>query len=200
MKGISGPLNLGCAMVLCALAASCADQNVDSAKPTAEARHKGLQERLSEGGGYKQDANGQWVPKSDKRSSYDSQRDSPYFKGKVEKENYKTGEYAKKSWWGSKDYATKGYAGNTDGSRFQTKARQDGVTARDNGKGYRETGSYKTNTLDHESARESGASPVDRPADAAVESQRALYKAPSVADWREQRSMSMDRSKGILGR
>lgn len=192
-------LNLGCALVLCALAASCTD-NMDSAKPTADSGHKGLQERLSEGGGYKQDANGQWVPKSDKRSPYDSQRDSPYFKGKVEKENYKTGEYAKKSWWGSKDYATKSYDGDTDGSRFQTKARQDDMIARDSGKGYRETGSYKTNTLDHESARESGASPVERPTNAAVESQRALYKAPSVVDWREQRSMSMDRSKSIIGR
>ena len=159
-----------------------------------------MQERLSEGGGYKQDANGQWVPKSDKRSQYDGQGESPYFKGKVETERYKTGEYSKKSWWGSKDYGTKDYSGNTDGSRFRTTARQEGQVARDNGKVARSTDPFKTNTLDTKSARESSNAAVKRPSNAYTNSQRKTYKAPSVIDWREQRSMSMDRSRGLLGR
>ncbi len=190
----------GLAFVSCVLIGACADKASDDASKPVVAQHKGLEERLSEGGGYKQDANGQWVPKSDKRSQYDSQGESPYFKGKVKTEQYKTGEYAKKSWWGSKDYGTKGYEGNTDGSRFHTKARQDGMAARDSGKGARETGIFKTNTLDNKSARESGTSAVNRPLDAETESMRGVYKAPSVIGWREQRSMSMEQSKGMLGR
>jgi leucyl aminopeptidase (aminopeptidase T) len=160
-----------------------------------------MQERLSEGGGYKQDANGQWVPKSDKRSQYDSQGESPYFKGKVEKEAYKTGEYAKKSWWGSKEYGTKNYRGENEASRYQnSEARQNGMASRDNGKAARSTEPFKTNTLDSKSARESSNAAVKRSSNAYTEAQRSTYKAPSVIDWREQRSMSMDRSRGLLGR
>lgn len=187
------------AFTFCAFTGACANNGSDSAKPAA-AQHKGMQERLSEGGGYKQDANGQWVPKSDKRSSFESKGESPYFKGNVKKVQYKTGDYAKKSWWGSKDYATKGYEGNTDGSRFHTKAKQDGMTARDGDKAAKESGIFKTNTLDNKSARESKASPVDHPVNAETESRRSLYKAPSVIGWREQRSMSLEQSKGMLGR
>ncbi len=184
----------------CALLPSCAGDKVDDSKPT-EAARPGLQERLSESAGYKQNEKGEWVPKSDKRSTYDGQRDTPYFKDKLETlERYKTGDYAKKSWWGSKDYAKKSYAGNTDGSRFQKQARQDGQVARDSGKAARTTDPFKTNTLPRETARESKNPAVDRPTNALIESQRKTYKAPSVIDWKEQRSMDMDQSKSILGR
>jgi hypothetical protein len=184
---------------VCAALASCAGEGTDPSAP-AVAERKGLSERLSESGGYKQNENGEWVPKSDKRSAYDSQRDSPYFKGKVEKERYKTGEYAKKSWWGNKDYGKKTYSGNTDGSRFQTKAQQDGQVSRDAGRAARATDPFKTNTLSRESARETRNPAIDRPSSAAVESQRDSYTAPSVIGWKEQRSMSMDQSRSILGR
>lgn len=183
------------ALVVC----NCADKDVDPAKP-AVAERKSLTERLSDSGGYKQDAEGNWVPKSDKRSAYDSQRDSPYFKGKVEKDTYKTGQYAKKSWWGNKSYEAGEYSGNTDGSRFQTTARQQGQRARANGERARLEGPFETNTLDRPNARESGFDGVDRPGNAYSEAQRRTYKAPSVIDWRAQREMSVDRSKGILGR
>lgn len=191
-------LNLPVFVIVCAMS-NCADKNVDPAKPAA-AEPKSLAQRLSESGGYTQDAEGNWVPRSDKRSSYDSQRDSPYFKGKIEKEKYKTGEYAKKSWWGSKNYEAGEYSGNTDGSRFQTTARQQGQMARANGEKARLEGSFETNTLDRDSAREASRGSIDRPVNAYTESQRATYKAPSVIDWREQRGMSIDKSKGILGR
>lgn len=187
------------ALAACALLAGCAGEDIDPSKP-AVAERKGLQERLSESGGYKQDENGNWVPKSDKRSPYDSQRDSPYFKGKIEPERYKTGEYEKKSWWGSKDYGKKEFAGDTDGSRFQTTARQQGQTSSESGKAARTSEPFRTNSLERTSARESSNPAIKRTTNAAVESKSSTYKAPSVIDWREQRSMSMDRSRGILGR
>lgn len=184
----------------CACIVSCAEEKIDNSKPT-EASRPGLQERLSESAGYKQNEKGEWVPKSDKRSSYDSQRDTPYFKDKLDTmERYKTGDYAKKSWWGSKEYGKKPYEGDTDGSRFRSEARQDGQVARYDGKAARTSEPFKTNTLPTESARESRNPAVDRPTNAYTESQRKTYKAPSVIDWKEQRSMDMDQSRSILGR
>lgn len=185
----------------CGLAASCAENKVDKSRPT-EAARPGLQERLSESAGYKQNEKGEWVPKSDKRSSYDSQRDTPYFKDKINtSERYKTGDYAKKSWWGGKEYGgNKSYEGNTDGSRFRKAARQDGQTARYDGQAARGSDPYKTNTLPRETAYESRNPSIDRPTNALIESQRKTYKAPSVIDWKEQRSMNLDQSRSILGR
>jgi hypothetical protein len=184
----------------CALMVSCAEDKVDHSKPTQAAR-PGLQERLSENAGYKQNEKGEWVPKIDKRSSYDSQRDTPYFKDKLETmERYKTGDYAKKSWWGSKEYGKKSYEGNTDGSRFRKQARQDGKVARYDGKAAKTTDPFKTNTLPSKTARESRNPAIDKPKNAYTESQRKTYKAPSVIDWKEQRSMDIDQSKSILGR
>jgi hypothetical protein len=184
----------------CALMVSCAGEKVDNSRPTQAAR-PGLQERLSENAGYKQNEKGEWIPKIDKRSSYDSQRDTPYFKDKLETmERYKTGDYAKKSWWGSKEYGKKSYLGDTDGSRFRKQARQEGQVARDNGKAVRSSDPFKTNTLPSETARESRNPAIDKPKNALIESQRKTYKAPSVIDWKEQRSMDIDQSKSILGR
>ncbi|MFK7850932.1 MAG: hypothetical protein AB8D78_08135 [Akkermansiaceae bacterium] len=179
---------------------SCADSKVDPATPTA-AKPKSMVERLSESGGFKQDSEGNWVPKSDKRSAYDSQRDSAYFKGKVEKDTYRTGSYSKKSWWGSKDnYQAGEYQGNTDGSRFQTAARQDGKRARANGQNARLEGPFETNTIDPQRARESRNGRLAKPKNEYTESSRNSYKAPSVIDWKEQRRLSVDQSRGILGR
>ena len=189
------PLTAACALMVC-----CAGEKVDHSKPTQAAR-PGLQERLSENAGYKQNEKGEWVPKIDKRSSYDSQRDTPYFKDKLATaERYKTDDYAKKSWWGSKGYGKKSYEGDTDGSRFRTEARQDGQVALDNGKAARTTDPFKTNTLTYDSALESRNPGIDRPTNALIESERKTYKAPSVIDWKEQRSLDLDQSRSILGR
>ena len=123
--------SMGCLFV--AALASCAGTDPEASTAAAEAP-KSMSERLNEGGGYKQNDDGSWVPKSDKRSEYDSQRESTFFQGTVDKKEYKTGDYAKKSWWGGdNDYEKKSYAGNTDGSRFQTQANQSGQMSRSNG-------------------------------------------------------------------
>jgi hypothetical protein len=177
---------------------SCATEETDNATPTVK-KQKQLGDFMSKDGGYKQDADGNWIAKSDKRSSYDSRRDSS-FKGKVNKETYKTGDYAKKSWWGGKEFKSEEYAGDTDGSRFQTAARQNGQAARGSGQGARESGAFQTNTLDSRSARESNSGSVSRGSSSYVESARDSYVAPSIIDWRAQRNMSRDQSRSILGR
>ncbi|MGJ8644301.1 MAG: hypothetical protein ACSHX9_12905 [Luteolibacter sp.] len=177
---------------------SCATKETDNATPTVK-KEKNIGDFMSQDGGYKQDADGNWVPNSDKRSSFDNKRDSP-FRGKVNKETYKTGDYAKKSWWGGKQYKSNEYKGNTDGSRFMKDAMQDGQAARGNGQGARESGAFETNTLTNRSARESNTSSVTRDSSAYVESARGSYVAPSIIDWKAQRNMSRDQSRSILGR
>ncbi len=184
----------------CGLLSSCAEDKVDNSRPTQAAR-PGLQQRLSENAGYKQNENGEWVPKTDKRSSYDSQRDTPYFKDKLETmERYKTGDYAKKTWWGSKEYGKKFYDGDTDGSLFQETARQDDEVSFYDKKAARTSDPFKTNTLPYKSALESGNPAIVRPTNLHIESERKTYKAPSVIDWKEQRSLDIDQSRSILGR
>ncbi|MEP2776462.1 MAG: hypothetical protein ABJQ29_05585 [Luteolibacter sp.] len=182
-------------------AISCASKETDKATPTA-AKKKDIGDFMAKDGGYKQDESGNWVPNSDKRSSFDKRKNSPFSKDSANQSNetYKTGDYAKKSWWGSKEYGSKEYAGNTDGSRFSKEAKQNGQAARGSNQGARESGAFETKTLDSRSARESNTGSVDRGSSSYVESARSTYQAPSVIDWKAQRSMSRDQSRSILGR
>lgn len=170
-----------------------------SQPPAAPARQS-LNERMSASNGYKQDANGNWVPQSDKRSSFENQGESNYAKKDYKKQAYKTGDYSTKSWWGNKQYDRKAYAGNTDGSRFQKDSRFQGQGARETGSAARIPDPYATNTYGTSAAREAGLERLKKPSDAAIENQQEVFKQPEIIDWREQRSVTMEQSKGILGR
>jgi hypothetical protein len=155
----------------------------------------------SKDNGYKQDANGNWVPKSDKRSSFESQGQSAYFKGEYAKKEFNGGkEYAKKSWWGDTQYQSKQYQGDTDGSRFQTSSKFQGTQARDARKAADIPDNYQTGSYATGSARESSGKRIEHSSDAETDFRRKVYTAPSVVDWREQRAMDVNQTKGILGR
>ena len=181
------------------LAASCAKDSGNSS-PAPEP-HKSLSQRMNESGGFKQDAGGNWVPRNNKRSSFESEGESPYFKGEYGGKTYKAGEYAKKSWWGNKDYGRQKYAGDTNGSRFQKSSRFDGQktreTTRDNA---RIPDPYQTGNYATAAARESGDGRLAKPSDAETDSRRRSYQEPEIIDWRQQRSITLEQSKGILGR
>lgn len=177
---------------------SCATKETDNATPTVK-KDKNIGDFMAKDGGYKQDADGNWVANSDKRSSYDSRRNSS-FDGQVKKNTYRTGDYAKKSWWGGKEYNKNEYKGNTDGSRFLKDARQNGQAARTNGQGARVGGAFETNTLNRRSSREASTGSVKRGSSQYVESARSSYVAPSIIDWKAERNLSRDQSRSILGR
>ncbi len=181
------------------LLASCGADSQNKSTASTPQRKK-LSERINEESGYKQDANGKWVPRSDKRSSFESQGESHFTGKSVKKQEYKAGDYAKKSWWGSKEYDRKSYAGNTDGSRFQQ--------ASDLGdKGAREASTTLTNTPDNyktgeyatSAARETGNKQITKSSNDMIENRREQYTPPEIIHWKEQRTMSMDRSRGLLG-
>ncbi len=185
------------------LVIGCANKTEDNASSQASAQASvptSLSERLSESGGFKQDANGNWVPKSNKRSSFELERDNPHFKGKIEKQVYKTGDYEKKSWWGKKAYQAGEYKGDTDGSRFKTQAKQNGMAAPYGDKKVDIGDPYKTETLDYQSARESDKDPIGKSRNDYAESRKRKFDQPSVIDWKEQRELSVEQSRSILGR
>ena len=180
------------------LLVSCA---ADKGKETTAAPvRKTLDERMTEKNGYKQDSKGNWVPQNDRRSSFEGQSESNYAKGAYKKQEYKTGDYAKKSWWGNKDYESKKYAGNTDGSRFQTRSSLQGQGAREARASAKLPGNYKTGNYATSAAREAGTTPIKKGSNDQIENRRETFQPPEIIDWREQRSLSMEQSKGILGR
>ena len=158
-----------------------------------------MNQRMTESNGYKQDAKGNWVPQNDRRSEFESQSDSNYAKKDYKKTDYKTGDYAKKSWWGNKDYAAKPYAGNTDGSRFQTKSKLQGQGAREAGTNAKIPDNYKTGDYATGAANEAGATPIKKGSNDQIENRQETFQQPEIIDWREQRKLTMDESKGILG-
>jgi hypothetical protein len=188
------------ALLLTLLAASCASDSGESS-PAPESS-KPLSQRLSESNGYQQDSNGNWGPKNDKRSSFESQSDSHNFKSEYKGDKtYKAGEYSKKSWWGNKDYGRQSYAGETDGSRFQTKSRLDGQNAREStGDTAKISGPYQTGNYATSAARETGKNRLAKPSDADTNSRSRVYQQPEIIDWKQQRAITLDQSKGILGR
>jgi hypothetical protein len=186
---------------LAVLVASCADKQSAPAS-AADTGPKPLSQRLNESNGYEVDSNGNWVPRSNKRSSFEAQGSSAYFQGTNpnEKKEYKAGEYSKKSWWGNKDYGRQPYQGNTDGSRFQQSSRLDGKTAPEAGSAARIPDPYQTGTYATGSAREQSNSSLAKPSDTETDIRRRSFEQPEVIDWREQRSLTLDQSRGILGR
>ena len=177
--------------------ASCSN---DSATTKNTPSFKPFSQRLNEKNGYTQDADGNWKAQGDKRSSFEKQGSSPYFQETYQKNTYKTGEYATKSWWGNKDYGRKNYDGNTDGSRFMTASALDSKTAQESSTVSKLPDNYPTEKFATNSARESRLQKISKPSDAETDIRRDVYQQPEVIDWRQQRTLSLDQSKGLLGR
>ena len=172
------------------------DKKTAESKPT----FKPFSQRLNEKNGYSQDTEGNWIAQGGKRSSFESQGASPFFQGEYRKNAYKTGEYAKKSWWGNKDYGRRVYDGNTDGSRFMKPSALDGQGAREANTAADLPDNYQTKNFATNEAKEANKQNVSKTSDAETDSRRRVFQQPDIIDWREQRSLSVEQSKGILGR
>lgn len=183
------------------LLASCASDSTSKKKePAATPQRKTMSERFTEKNGYSKDAEGNWAAPNDKRSPYESKGSTYDSKKAFQKKDYKTGDFTKKSWWGNKDYDRKSYSGNTDGSRFQKASALQGETAPEAGNAAKVPGAYQTDSYATNAAREAGNKPIERTSNSIVQSREKSFQQPEIIDWREQRSLSLDQSKGILGR
>lgn len=128
-------------------------------------------------------------------------RDNPEFKGRWQNKEFDAKPFQKKSFWGDREYAKKVYGGDTDGSRFAKTSRFDGqganeagVTSRDAGKNFA-TSDYKT-----AAAREAGGRKIDRTSDAETDGRRRAYPDQDIIDWRDQRALSLEQTRRMLGR
>ena len=188
-------------VIACCLAVSCAKDG--GAGPATNGGPKPLSQRLNESNGFAVDSEGNWVPRNDRRSSFESQGESPYFKGgnSNQGKEYRTGDYARRSWWGNKDYKSGSYQGNTDANRFRQTSRLDGQGAPEAGRAaHGGDASYRTGGYRTGGARESSARRLDKPSDAETDVRRRVYQPPEIIDWSEQRKLSLEQSRGILGR
>lgn len=181
------------------LLVSCAKDSA-AQKATAAPTHKSLNERLNEKNGYAQDANGNWKAQNDKRSEFEGKGESYYAKKDFKQANYKTADYAKQSWWGNQDYARKSYTGNTDGSRFQKPSSSQSQSAQESSTAaHVPADPYQTSGYSTGAAREAGTAPVRKTSNTAIEDRRKVFQQPDIIDWQQQRGLSMDQSKGLLG-
>jgi hypothetical protein len=154
---------------------------------------------ISKNNGYKQNSEGALIPNSNKRSQFESKTEFHGAHKNYTKQAYKTNDYAKKSWWGNKEYDRKPYAGKTDGSRFQTTSALQGKGARESKSTAAIPDAYKTDRYATTSAREANATAVKRTSNDLIENRRKSFQQPETFDWQEQRAMSVDQSRGILG-
>jgi hypothetical protein len=190
-------------LLLAILTCSCAKDGGGNASSSSGESTRPLSQRLNENNGYVVDSSGNWVPRNNRRSSFESQGQSPYFQGgnNNQGKDYKTGDYARKSWWGNKDYGRQNWQGKTDGTRFEQNSKLDGQSVTQTGAAARGSdAAYKTSTHATGNARESNARGLSKPSDAETDVRRRVYQEPQIVDWREQRSLSLDQSRGILGR
>lgn len=181
----------------CLLVVACATGKKSDASPDIG---KTMSQRY-QGKSIKQDANGNW-PIGVKNSKLpEADRKSGYFTGDSNlPKAYKAGEYKKTSWWGGKSYEPGSYAGNTDGSRFQTASRAQGKGARESGVAAGGVGTHQTGAYATGASRESGVKPLGKPTDAATANRRDSYPEPHVSGWKEQRRMDIKATNRILGR
>ena len=170
-----------------------------SSPAAAESGHKMLSERINERNGYKQDADGNWKPQVDKRSEYESKSDNQNYKKDYAKQAYKSGDYVKKSWWGNKSYSHQSYSSQSEGDGFQKTSNLQTRNARETGANASIPNAYQTGSYGTGSAHESAATAVKSGASSSIEDRQRVYQQPEIIDWKEQRGLSMEQSKGLLG-
>lgn len=196
------------ALLLPLMIVSCAQDSTKTQKTSTASAPTGAKIRSmddwvgekAKDNGFRQDAKGNLVPKSDKRSPFENQGEASFAKKDFNGRAYKANDYQKKAFWGNKEYDRKSYAGNTDGSRFQQSAAQQGKSAREASNGTNFHSDYKTGTYATDSARESRVAGLKKKSNDLIESRQEVFDQPEVIDWRQERSMSVQDSKGLLRR
>jgi len=190
------------ALLPCLMLGSCAKDapSKESSTSPAPAAHRTLSERLSESNGYKQDATGNWKPQTDRRSSFETQDKSQFASKSYQKSAYKTADYAKTSWWGNKSYDRKSYTGKTDGSRFKEASKFQHQDAQEAARNTDLSKPFETSDYATQAAGEVGKNPVKTSSNSIVDKRRKVFIQPRIIDWNEQRRLSLEQSKSLLGR
>lgn len=188
------------------LLVSCAsDSKKEKPAPAEASGHRTMDERFKGGGqfdpnSYRQGADGKLSIQNAKRSPFEAKGESNLSKKSFNKQAYQTGDYAKKSWWGNKEYGSQKYAGNTDGSRFQKASDLADKGARESSTHAKIPDNYNTNSYATNAAREAGNAPIKKGTSDQIENKRNGFEQPEILDYREQRTISKAEAGSILGR
>jgi len=188
-------------VLMAGLFASCGAGGGGGETSGASAPLAPLSQRLNQEQGYVRDSEGNWLPRSDRRSQYDQRSAS----GVNQRKNFNTrrfgaNQYQTAEWTRSQSAPPQSYSGDRDGSEFQTTAAAHGQSARQSGSRARIPGSYQTDNFGTGNSRENSARRHDRPSDDQTENRRDSFPPPEIIDWRQQRDISVDQSRSILSR
>ena len=135
-----------------------------------------------------------------KRSQYEG-RKQVQFGGEWAGKSYDKKQYEKRSWWGGKKVETKQYAGNQDGSRFQTASAYGGQNATAEGQVSRLDGRQaRTATYRVDAATEAGVSGVAKPSNAQADWRRDVYPKPRIMSYKDYQEKSISETRSLLGR
>ena len=198
------PGNSCLAILACALLASCgagSDGDGNLAATESASGLAPLSQRLNEEQGYVRDANGNWVPRNNRRSQFENRTASGTDRrNDYATKRYSAREYQTAEWTRTRSDTPKPYSGDTDGSAFQTTAAAQGQTFRESSARARTPGQYQTSDYLTGASREDSARRHDRPADARVENRRQSPIEPEIIDWRQQRDLGIDQTRSMLAR
>lgn len=149
------------------------------------------------------DKQGNWTPEVANMRLHEADRQSAYFSQNSNlPARYETGDYAKTKWWGGKSYETAAYDGNTDGSRFQTAARDADKASREAGLAATVSESYDTGTYGTGRAREAGRT-MSTGSHAMIDERRETFPDPDITtgkQWQEQRKLDLRTTRSMVGR
>lgn len=113
---------------------------------------------------------------------------------------YQAGEYKKKSFWGSKDYAKSVYGGNTDADGLRKTSRFQGNSAGEGSKVARDGGrNFGTGAYDTGASREAG-NRVTKFSGAEDGRQSTMVSDADVIPWQQQHGVTIEETKSKMGR
>jgi len=185
-------LRLSCLILL----PSCSTGSRDEASP--QGTLGSLTSRLNQSNGYEVDEKGNWVPRNNKRSQFEGQGDSAYFQGDVRKKTYGTDSLKKGSWWGGKELKRSEYThtGSANEQSGQSRFTGEPSVMDRNLTPARVAG----NRQPTKNAVENRGSRLAKPSDAETDARRRVFTEPEIIDYKQQRELSIQQSKDLLGR
>jgi len=199
--GVTGMARWVLWVAVSGILAGCSGESTHKVTTTRRTSTDPLIDRFAGNYQYAKGSDGSTKIVSDRRSQYEGRRMDEFGKSIAHKQ-YATREQKKRSWWGKKNYEPKAWLGakrSPDAGRkswFASKhAKEGGEMAAASGKRYNKTGAYETGA-----AYEAGTRRLGHPQDARVENLRATSPKPKIIGWEEQRRMSMEQTRSLLGR
>jgi len=187
-------------IVLAGFLAGCSGESTHTVTTTRQGLSDPLLNRYAGNYRYEKAPDGSTRIASDRRSQYEGRKVDGFGKSIADK-RFATSEREKRPWWGKKNYDHKMWSGAKTApdagkkSWFASKhAKEGGQMARADGKQY-QTGTYEVGA-----AYEAGTRRLGHPQNTNVQNRRKTSPEPKIIGWEEQRKMSMEQTRSLLGR